>query len=105
MIAAGFGIVARRYRIEYQQPALFGDELTVATWYSDARRSSAIRHYTITRPRDGALIARARAVWVWVDLASGRPIRIPDEFITAFAPNRALEPGKSEKTRVGERDS
>ncbi|MBP8972808.1 MAG: acyl-CoA thioesterase [Anaerolineae bacterium] len=105
MAEAGFGIVARHYRLEYQQPALFGDELTVATWYSDAKRSSAIRHYTITRPCDGALIARARVTWVWVDLASGRPIRIPDEFIAAFAPNRALEPGESKKNAVGERDS
>jgi len=25
MMEAGFGLVARRYRIEYRQPAVFGD--------------------------------------------------------------------------------
>ena len=91
MFAAGFGIVARRYRIEYYQSARYGDELTLATWYSHPRRTSATRHYTITRTRDGALIARASVIWVWIDLATGQPMRIPPDFAADFAANRALE--------------
>lgn len=87
MMAAGFGIVARRYRIQYKQPALMDDELEVATWVSDVRRATAVRHYTITRIPDNVLLARAHVLWVWVDLESGRPMRIPTEFISAFAAN------------------
>ena len=89
MMEAGFGIVARRYRIEYKQAAIMDDELEVATWISDVRRATAVRHYTITRISDEALLARAQVLWVWISLRSGRPIRIPNEFLAAFASNVA----------------
>lgn len=84
---AGFAIVARRYRIEYRRPAYLNDELELSTWISDVRRVTAIRHYTVRRVGDGALLARAWARWAWVDPQSGRPVRIPDEFLEDFAPN------------------
>jgi acyl-CoA thioester hydrolase len=83
----GFGIVARSYRIQYMSPALLDDELEVSTWVSQVKRSSAVRHYTITRAGDGEVIARAQAVWVWVNLQTGGPMRIPAEFLSAFAAN------------------
>ena len=87
MRAAGFTIIARRYRIEYLLPALQDDELELATWVSDVKRTTAVRNYTIHRVTDGALLARAHGLWVWVDLASGRPIRIPADFLNDSAGN------------------
>ena len=87
MMEKGFGIVARRYRIEYRQAALLGDELEIATWLSDAKRATIVRHYTIHRIPDGELLARAHVLWVCIDLASGRPIRIPEGFLADFGPN------------------
>ena len=89
MTAAGFGIVAREYHIEYLLPAVLNDQLEIATWLSDVRRATAVRHYTITRVGDGVLLARARALWVWVDLQTGMPIRIPADFAADFAGNIA----------------
>lgn len=83
----GFAIVARRYRIEYRGQALLDDELEVATWISDVKRATAVRHYTIRRAADGELLTRAWALWVWVDLETGRPTRIPQAFISDFASN------------------
>ena len=87
MHAEGFGIVAREYRIQYVAPALLDDELEVASWVSEVKRASALRHYTITRVSDGESILRAQAWWVWVDVDSGRPLRIPADFLAAFAGN------------------
>ncbi len=87
MMAAGFGIIARRIQIEYAQSAVLDDELDVQTWVSDVRRASAVRHYRITRVRDGAPVARIRSTYAWVDLATGRPVRIPSDFLADFAPN------------------
>jgi len=89
MQAEGFASVVRRHRIEYQQPAVLDDELELATWLSDVKRATAVRHYTVTRVSDGALLARARTLWVWVDLETGRPIRVPGAFLADFAPNIA----------------
>jgi acyl-CoA thioester hydrolase len=83
----GFAIVARRYRIEYRQPALLDDELIVSTWVSDVKRATAVRHYQIERAADRVLLARAYALWVWADVETGRPIRIPPHFLADFAAN------------------
>lgn len=87
MMSAGFGIIARRYRIEYKQPALMDDQLEITTWVSDMKRATAVRHYTVSRISDGQLLACARALWVWVDLKTGKPIRIPSDFKKDLAGN------------------
>ena len=51
--------------------------------------ATAVRHYGISRVADGALLARAHVLWVFIDLATGRPCRIPTAFLAAFAPNVA----------------
>ena len=45
--------------------------------FPNLRRASATRHYLITRVEDGELIAQARSLWVFVNLASGGIIRLP----------------------------
>jgi acyl-CoA thioester hydrolase len=87
MQAEGFGIVVRKLWLHYQQPAVLDDELEIATWAYGARRVTAQRAYTIRRARDGALLMQAHGQYVWVDLATGQPIRIPEKFLAAFAPN------------------
>jgi YbgC/YbaW family acyl-CoA thioester hydrolase len=87
MMDEGFGIVARRFRIQYRQAAVLGDTLETATWVSDAKRATAVRHYTIHRLSDGELIARAHVLWVWVDINTGRPVHIPPGFLDEFRDN------------------
>ena len=53
---------------------------------SEVKRATAVRHYTITRVSDGMLMARAYTLYVWVDLSTGQPIRIPSRFLADFAP-------------------
>ena len=81
--------MARRYRIEYRQPGLVGDELELATWLSDVKPCTAVRHYTVTRVSGGALLARARVLWGAVDVKTGQPIPIPGTFVADLAPNIA----------------
>jgi len=87
MRAEGFAIVARRYRIEYRQPGVLGDELELATWVSDVERTTAVRHHTFTRMSGGALLARARVLWGAVDVETAQPIPIPNMFVADLVPN------------------
>ena len=87
MVAEGFAVILRRHQVEYYEPPQLGDELEIATWASQVRAASALRHFTIRRVAGGALLACADTVGVWVDLANGRPIRIPSGFMDDFAPN------------------
>ncbi|HLE14561.1 MAG TPA: thioesterase family protein [Anaerolineales bacterium] len=89
MLAEGVAILIRRHQIQYLRPAVLDDELVISTWVSDVRRSTAVRHYTIHRVRDNALLTRVHSLGVWVDLASQRPVRIPEQMLADFAPNIA----------------
>lgn len=85
--AGGAALVTRRHRLEYRQPALLDDELELVTWLSHVKQTSAVRHHTITRLGDGALLARARTYWDWVDAGAGQPAPIPAAFLEDLAPN------------------
>ncbi len=87
MREAGFAIFIRKHQIQYVQQALFDEEIEVASYAFDVKRATAMRYYAITRVSDGALLAQVQSVGVWVDLKTGRPIRIPDPFRADFAPN------------------
>jgi acyl-CoA thioester hydrolase len=87
MAAQGFAIILRRHQIENLVSSALDDELEIATWASDVKRVTSTRHYTIRRVTDGTLLTRVDTLGVWVDLTSGRPIRIPPDFLADFAPN------------------
>jgi acyl-CoA thioester hydrolase len=87
----GLGIVARRIQIEYRAQAVLDDELEIATWVTDVRNTSAIRHHVITRVSDGAVVTVAQVHGVWVNLATGRPTRMPADYRAEVAPSGANE--------------
>ena len=91
MLADGFAILLRRNLIEYERPAIFDQELELATWASNVRRVTATRHYTVKRIGDPEILARVNALGVWVNLATGQPIRIPPDLLADFAPNIVFE--------------
>lgn len=84
-LAQGLGTVARKTRIEYRQPALLGDTLEITTYLSDPRPIRATRHFIIRRQSDQALLAQAFVQWVFIDLNTGRPARMPAELLDGFA--------------------
>lgn len=85
--------VIRRLMLRYHQPALYGDDLALETWVADMSRVQSHRDYDLYRAKDGVKILRGRANWVYVDLATHAPRRIPDEIRHAFNPPAdGLEP-------------
>jgi len=88
----GFGIVVKRHQIEYKQSAIMDDELEISTWVSGVRRASGMRHYTIHRLSDGALLVQVNSECVWIDLKTGRPIAVPPDFIASFEANIVRAP-------------
>ncbi|MBZ2189865.1 acyl-CoA thioesterase [Alcanivorax sp. JB21] len=79
------GFVARHTEVDYLRPALKGDALRIATWvvFNDQRLSME-RHYQIVRDSDGATLARGSTQWVCVALDTGKPRRMPQEFIDIY---------------------
>jgi acyl-CoA thioester hydrolase len=76
--------VVLRHEIDYLRPARPGDVVRARTWVGEVQAIRYERHTTIVRD-DGTLLARARTLWCPVDLATGRPRRVPEEVRTAFS--------------------
>jgi acyl-CoA thioester hydrolase len=85
----GFAIFLRSNHIQYKQPALLRDELEIATWLYQVRRSTAMRVYTIRRASDGALLTEIHAMGVCVNLANGQPMRWPEPLMDDLGPSIA----------------
>jgi acyl-CoA thioester hydrolase len=63
------------------------DELLVSTWIATwDRRLTMQRNLQIIRPADGATILRGSMLFVCIELSSGRPRRLPPEFIEGYGP-------------------
>jgi acyl-CoA thioester hydrolase len=70
--------VLARVEIDYRRPVLFGDSLSCDLWLEKIGRSSFTVGYTFLV--DAGIVAEARSVQVFVDLATGAPKPVPDSF-------------------------
>lgn len=76
--------VVRSHMIEYFRPAFEGDEIEVRTWVVNLRRVRSRRRYEFSRKDDGSLLVKGETDWVFVDVASGRPLAIPENIAGLF---------------------
>lgn len=80
------GMVARHTEVDYLAPAYEGEELLVGTWIvENDQRISIRRQYQIIRRNDGRTLLRGQTRWVCVALDSGKPRRMPAEFLSGYA--------------------
>jgi acyl-CoA thioester hydrolase len=90
-LALGAVFVVVRQEIDYLRPALRGDELVARTWISSVMAAKCIRATEISRKADGQVLARGQTTWGFIEMATGRPRRIPEDVRAAFDGYVALE--------------
>ncbi len=83
-LQTGFAWVVRSHFITYFRPAFEGETITLQTWVEGTKSLSTLRKYRVLRSSDQAVLAEAETNWVFVELRSGRPCKIPDDLRTAF---------------------
>ncbi len=100
----GAAWVMRGIDVEFLEEAHYQDHVEVTTWVSDFRRVRSHREYQARRVRDGELLARAHADWVFIDSTSFALRRVPAEAVELFAPDGrpALEPLEWPAATAGE---
>ncbi|MEN3276076.1 MAG: acyl-CoA thioester hydrolase [Massilia sp.] len=83
----------RRGEYDYILPTSLGEALLLATWLvgGDGRLSME-RRFQLVRISDGATVLRGRWELVCIDISSGRPRRMPPEFIAAYLPQIVPQP-------------
>ena len=78
---AGLMLPVASLTVEYLQPAHYDDVVTVTTSLRDLPRSRLTFHYEAAR-EDGSLIARGQTVHAFLDRATRRPRRAPQDFLS-----------------------
>lgn len=77
----------RRHEIDYLRPALRGDRLEVRTWIDSVFAAKCLRGTEMVKISDDGketILARAMTTWGFVEMATGRPTRIPQSVRDAF---------------------
>ncbi|MBF8779352.1 acyl-CoA thioesterase [Pseudomonas fulva] len=74
-----------RHEIDYLAAAYEGDELQLATWIIDSdQRLRMTRRFQLKRPSDGVTLLRAQTTFACIELSSGKPKRMPAEFVERY---------------------
>ncbi len=86
----GAVFVVRRHEIDYLRPVVRGERLELRTWIDSAFAAKCKRATEIVRLGTGeaesrTVVSRAMTTWGFVELATGRPTRIPDSVRVAFS--------------------
>jgi acyl-CoA thioester hydrolase len=75
----GYGIVVVEALVRYRKAAFFDDELTLRTELAQLSRASLRFEYVILR--DEEVLATGHTRHACVEVASGRPSRVPEQLI------------------------
>ncbi|WP_028580810.1 acyl-CoA thioesterase [Desulfogranum japonicum] len=70
--------IIRSHKIEYHHSSYAGDLLHVHTWVAELKKFRSLRKFKFHRPDDDTLIAKAETLFIFCDIATGRPQTIPD---------------------------
>lgn len=84
----GAVFVVRRHEVDYLRPVLRGERLELRTWIHTVNAAKCQRATQIVRLATSELpekiVANAMTTWGYIDIASGRPTRIPQDVRGAF---------------------
>jgi acyl-CoA thioester hydrolase len=76
-----------RSEYHYLQAAREGEEVAVATWIvAWDKKLTMARRFQVIRIEDGVTLLRASMRFACIELSSGRPRRLPKEFIEGYGP-------------------
>ena len=85
MVASGCAMAVRDVRMSYLAATFAGDTLWVGDWIvNNDGRLRATRAFQIIRAGDQATVMRAEIDYICINVASGRPTRMPERFVQAY---------------------
>jgi len=86
MVVLGYAMAVRETRMTYLGATHEGDRLWVGDWITASDgRLRAQRSFQIIREADQVTVMRAVIDYVCIRIDSGRPVRMPPEYVAAYA--------------------
>ena len=77
------------WQLNILQPAKLGDLITLGTWAHDFKGFYGYRNFIMKNETDKVL-AVANSIWIYIDVETGKPIKIPKDY--AVASGYGMEP-------------
>jgi acyl-CoA thioesterase FadM len=71
--------------IEFHNPVFLGEKVIVRTWVQEIRRSSVEVHFKILKNETEAVAAEGYAVFVLINISTGKPDKISEEMIKKYS--------------------
>ena len=80
------GMVVRRHELNYLAPSHEGDKVLCATWITgNDGRLRLRRRFQFVKAETGVTLLRGMSEFVCINIETGRPTRMPQEFIDTYA--------------------
>lgn len=74
-----------RHEVDYLAAAYQGDCLRMGTWIVESdHKLRMLRRFQLIRPADGVTLLRAQTTFACIELSTGRPRRMPAEFVEGY---------------------
>jgi len=86
LMGKGYLFTVCHAEVDYKSPAYYGDMLVIATELAHIRKAGFSFWHTVTRKKDGKLVAKGMAQLVCVT-PMGRPTRLPRELQDKLTPD------------------
>jgi acyl-CoA thioester hydrolase len=81
------GMAVRRSELDYLAPAFLDDPIVIGTWIThNDEKLRVIRKFQVVAERTRKTLVRATVEYVCLVLSTGRPARLPPEFLERYRP-------------------
>lgn len=79
------GMVVRHHALDYLAPSHLGDEVLCATWITgNDGRLRLQRRFQFIKAATGVTLLRGLSDFVCINIETGKPTRMPEEFVTTY---------------------
>lgn len=80
----GFTWVVSKATINYKRALVLTDKIVVRTQVDSFNRSQSIVNFEIVKKETGKIAADGQFVYTMIDINSGRPAKIPEDYIAKY---------------------
>ncbi|MDR7268009.1 acyl-CoA thioester hydrolase [Pelomonas saccharophila] len=84
----------REGHYDYLLPSVEGEALVLGTWLTSSDGKLTMeRRFQLRRASDGVTLMRGRWALICIEISSGKPRRMPPEFLSAYEAVLVFQPG------------
>ena len=83
LVNAGFGWVLSYWQIVIKERPMLGDRIQTGTWAYDMDNFFGYRNF-VMKNEAGEMIAAANSIWVFLDIKTGHPTKIGEQYGSAY---------------------